>query len=233
VVIVSGPLPSHLVTRPTTKVDILVVRHGESEWNAAGRWQGHADPPLTALGREQARVAARVLELVAMEGVVSIASSDLDRARTTAAIFSDVLGLPDPVVDPRLRETDAGEWQGCTHAEIERDWPGYLDAGRRPPGFESMTSTADRAHAALNDLAATLGLGGAGAHRAGAVVVVSHSGTIRALRERCGAPARRLPNLAGAWFSVVAPGSSPHTGPDLISGGELHLLEHETLSATD
>src|SRR3546814_1711635 len=100
---------------------VLLVRHGQSEWNATGRWQGQADPPLTDLGRAQAHHAARSL------GVVdAIVASDLQRAADTALIISGELGVGPVVLDEGLRERDAGEWSGLTRAEIERDWPGYL-----------------------------------------------------------------------------------------------------------
>lgn len=113
---------------------LLLIRHGQSEWNADGRWQGQADPPLTDLGRAQAHHAARSL------GVVdAIVASDLQRAAETAAIISEELGVGPLVLDPDLRERDAGEWSGLTRAEIERDWPGYLGA---PPSVSTKDSVA-------------------------------------------------------------------------------------------
>ena len=101
---------------------VLLIRHGQSEWNADGRWQGQADPPLTDLGRHQALHASRNL------GVVdAIVASDLQRATETALIIAGELGVGPLVLEPGLRERDAGEWSGLTRAEIERDWPGYLD----------------------------------------------------------------------------------------------------------
>ena len=142
---------------------VLLVRHGQSEWNAAGRWQGQADPPLTDLGRHQALHAARNL------GVVdAVVASDLQRASETALIIAEALGVGPVVLEPGLRERDAGEWSGLTRAEIERDWPGYLDspsasrhtafAGesvgtpsaerRRPPRWEPDDQLLDRVLAA-------------------------------------------------------------------------------------
>lgn len=202
---VPAPLPSPVV-------QILMVRHGESEWNALGRWQGHADPPLSALGIEQVRAAAR-----ALGSFDAVAASDLQRARHTAELLAEALGVGPVIIDPRLRETHAAEWEGLTHAEIEQLWPGYLEAGRRPPGFESYHDTATRASLALFDLRRHLG--------SGTVLVVSHSGTIRSLRHRWGDPAPRLPNLAGTWFDV-------HDGAITV-GTEVHLLRQETLADTD
>ena len=106
---------------------VLLIRHGQSEWNADGRWQGQADPPLTDLGRHQALHAARNLGTVD-----AIVASDLQRASETALIIAEALGVGPVVLEPGLRERDAGEWSGLTRAEIERDWPGYLDAPATP-----------------------------------------------------------------------------------------------------
>ena len=154
---------------------ILLVRHGESEWNALGRWQGQADPPLTDLGRQQAWAAAR-----AIGAVDAIAASDLERASVTAQIISDQLGIGPVIIDPRLRERDAGEWSGLTRQDIHRDWPGYLphdpvspagrDEQRRPPGWEGDDELLTRTLAALRRLAEHVGDGDA--------VVVTHGGVI-------------------------------------------------------
>jgi probable phosphoglycerate mutase len=110
--------------------DLLVVRHGQSEWNAIGRWQGHADPPLSELGRRQAYVASAAIG--AVDGIVS---SDLLRAAETAAIIAQQLGVGPVVVDQRLRERDVGQWTGLTRVEIDKGWPGWLEQARQPEGF--------------------------------------------------------------------------------------------------
>ena len=97
----------------------LVIRHGESEWNAQRRWQGQADPPLTDLGRMQAHAAVEKLGTFDL-----LASSDLQRARSTAEIIGHRLGIELLPADSRLRETDVGEWQGLTVEEIEAAYPG-------------------------------------------------------------------------------------------------------------
>src|SRR5262245_23289188 len=143
---------------------ILVVRHGQSTWNADGRWQGQADPPLSALGIAQAEAAAR-----AVDGVETIWASDLERARHTAEILAAEHGL-DVVADARLRERAAGEWTGLTRAEIDEQFPGALAERRRPPGFEHDEQLLVRALAALRDLAAALA--------GGTAIVVTHGGVI-------------------------------------------------------
>ncbi len=185
------------------------MRHGQSEWNALGRWQGHADPDLSALGATQARAAAD-----ALGSFDAIVASDLRRARRTAELLAAELGIGPVLTDPRLRETDAGEWQGLTRDEIDRGWPGFLDQGRRPPGFEPYDRAAERLAGALLDVGS--------AWPGGEVLAVSHGGVIRALRHRLGAPLERLANLAGAWFHVHAPGTAPGR---IEPGAPVHLLD--------
>src|SRR4029078_7240591 len=84
---------------------VLLARHGQSEWNAVGRWQGQADPPLSDLGRKQALVAADRIGTVDV-----IVSSDLERAVQTAFIISEALGVGPVITNELLRERDAGEW---------------------------------------------------------------------------------------------------------------------------
>ena len=170
---------------------ILVLRHGQSEWNATGRWQGQADPHLTALGREQARLAGGLIatECPTFDVVVT---SDLERARFTGEAIASAIGCSTHRLDPRWRENHAGEWQGLTKAEIHSQWPGYLEADRRPPNFESVESTTSRALEALNDIVAH--------NTGGCVLVISHGGVLRLMREHLGGGQQRFPNLAGSWF---------------------------------
>jgi broad specificity phosphatase PhoE len=167
---------------------MLLARHGQSEWNALGRWQGQADPPLSALGRRQALAAAERLGTVD-----AIVASDLDRAMTTAAIIAESLGVGPVLVDPRLRERSAGEWSGLTRVEIDEQWPGYLADHRRPPGFEPDESLLARTGAALDDLAS--------AHPGAELLVVTHGGVVYVLEADAGLPFQRLPNLSGRWLA--------------------------------
>jgi probable phosphoglycerate mutase len=167
----------------------LLVRHGQSTWNAEGRWQGQADPPLSSLGEEQARSAAESPELQAIAGWWS---SDLRRAARTGELVA--AGRATPHVDPRLRERHAGEWEGLTRAEIDAGWPGFLAEHRRPAGWEDDEPLLERALVALADIAA----GSPG----GRVVVVTHGGVIRALERRLGADDLPVPNLGGRWVGL-------------------------------
>lgn len=192
---------------PSGVTDVLAIRHGESAWNAAGRWQGQADPPLTDLGRRQAAAAGAVL--AQGTGFDAIVGSDLQRAEMTAAIIGEVIGTPVAFLDRRFRENAAGEWQGLTRAEIERDWPGYLDVDGRPPGFEPAEQTAARMHEGMVDAA----------HRLGSrrLLLVGHSGAIRQLRRAVGGDDVRIPNLGGFWFRV--------SGHEITPGDVVILLD--------
>lgn len=180
---------------------MLVLRHGESEWNAAGRWQGQADIDLTDEGRRQAAAAA--LRLGTFDAVIA---SDLRRAALTAAIISEIIGIGPVVLDSRLREADVGPWEGLTHPEVEAGWPGFLANHHRPDGFEPYDAVAARGMHALCDAAASC--------PGGEVLAISHGGMIRALRRELAADDVRVPNLAGAWFvvrdGVVHPGDLVH-----------------------
>jgi broad specificity phosphatase PhoE len=171
----------------------LLTRHGQSEWNALGRWQGQADPPLTDLGRRQAHEAAR--SLGAVDGIWA---SDLQRAAETAAIIGDDMGVGPVVVDADLRERDAGEWTGLTRAEIEQRYPGYLPDGRRPASWESDEQLVARAQRALRRIAdATPG---------GDVLVITHAGVVFAVERHLGRDRTRLANVEGRWVTIAPEG---------------------------
>lgn len=186
--------PSHTSPGATR---LLVARHGQSEWNALGRWQGQADPPLSRFGQQQAAEAA--LQLGTFDAVWA---SDLQRAALTAAIIAEIGGIGPILIDERLRETDVGPWEGLTHAEVESGWPGFLDTRQRPPGFENYDDAARRMMNAFINIAALA--------PGGAVLVVSHGGAIRAVRRLLGATDQRMPNLGACWFFVR--GSQVHAG---------------------
>jgi broad specificity phosphatase PhoE len=178
---------------------LLLVRHGESEWNAIGRWQGWADPPLSELGARQATVAAR-----AVGAVDAVVASDLERAHRTAAIIAHEIGIGPVVVDASLRERDAGPWTGMTRVEIEREWPGYLASGKRPDGYEEDETLLDRVIPSLHTLE------GAGE----AVLVVTHGGVIGAVERWLGAEHKRTPNLGGRVVEIAA--GRAHLGETLL-----------------
>jgi broad specificity phosphatase PhoE len=171
----------------------LLTRHGQSEWNALGRWQGQADPPLSDLGRRQAHEAAR--SLGAVDGIWT---SDLRRAAETAAIIGSDMGVGPVVLDTDLRERDAGEWTGLTRAEIERRYPGYLSDGRRPSGWESDELLVGRAQRALRRIADAIPGGDA--------LVITHAGVVFAVERHLGQDRTRLANVEGRWLTVAREG---------------------------
>jgi phosphoserine phosphatase len=154
---------------------LILVRHGETDWNRDGRWQGHADAPLNERGREQAHTLADEL---GGEEVAAVYSSDLARARETAEIIAVRLGQP-VAVDRRLREVDVGGWSGLTTDEIEARFPHEVARWRAEDrhhtfdGGESYTIMGERVVAALEEIAAN--------HPDDQVLVVLHGGPIRAV----------------------------------------------------
>jgi broad specificity phosphatase PhoE len=189
-------------------VPILVLRHGQSEWNSIRRWQGTADSPLTELGRQQAGATARLLAALRLQ-FPAIWTSDLRRASETAAIIARTLGLGSPTFDARLREAHAGEWEGLTPEEIELRWPGWLEAHHRPATFEPYSAVVARASDALADIAAR-----ACDLAPAAALVVAHSGVVRSLIRHLGGTDTRIPNLGGVWFTA----SVTDSGADLVLG---------------
>lgn len=160
---------------------LVLLRHGQTEYNAGSRMQGQLDTELSELGREQAAAAADVL---ATRRPLTIVSSDLKRALDTALKLGDRAGLP-VTVDQRLRETHLGDWQGLTHTEVDAAAPGARlawrdDARWAPHGGESRVDVAERSVPLVAELVA-------GQHQWGAegserpVVLVAHGGLIAAL----------------------------------------------------
>ena len=152
---------------------ILIARHGQSDWNHEKRWQGHADRPLTERGREQAQALADRLAHIELDAVYS---SDLKRARDTAAVVAESQGLELRQL-PDLREVDVGSWSGLTRAEAEERFPeGFARWRDGYPGWkdgETYEAMTDRVLRAVDEIAAE--------HEGGRVLVVSHGGPIRAM----------------------------------------------------
>ena len=170
---------------------LLVLRHGQSEWNAQGRWQGQADIALTPEGMQQAQQAALKLGKFDL-----IATSSLQRALRTAQIIAEHKNMSDLHIDDRLKESRIGPWQGLTYAEIEAGWPGFLESRRQPEDFEPNLQVVQRMTEALIEVADKC--------RGGQALIVSHSGAIRTLRRELKVSDHRLENLGGCWFEVDA-----------------------------
>jgi len=154
--------------------ELLLVRHGETAWNAERRFQGHADPPLNDVGRRQARVLADEL---AGERIDAVYASDLARARETAAIVAERRGIP-VVALPELREIDVGEWQGLTWPEIEERYPEGVRAWHETGAGWERGETYDELGARILAVLRRIAQDHAGER----VLVVGHGGTVRAIR---------------------------------------------------
>jgi probable phosphoglycerate mutase len=170
---------------------IVLVRHGESAWNAESRLQGQADAPLSELGRDQAR--GLVAALAGLE-VAQVVASDLSRAADTAALA----GHPGAVADERWRERGLGIWEGRLESEIP---PGALREFRRtdvpPEGGERWPDFQARVGAALDELAG----------RGGSWLVFTHGGCVRAaVAHLTGADHRTVAGPANASLTVLQTG---------------------------
>jgi broad specificity phosphatase PhoE len=152
---------------------VYIVRHGETDYNLSGRWQGHLDIPLNKLGREQAH---RVAEALAPRGLQAVYSSDLSRALETAQIIAAKCGLPSVRTDKRLRELNCGIFQGLTRSEIAATYPleqthwDHNDDYAIPNG-ESRLQVQARVYDFWNFLMER--------ETARTIALVSHGGTIR------------------------------------------------------
>lgn len=168
---------------------VYLVRHGATDWNIDKRAQGTADIPLNEAGRQQSLHTATELEHLDIDAVYS---SDLERARDSALAIAARHGL-EVTEDPDFREIDQGEWTGLHVEEIKARWPDMWGPARHyntRPGGESPQRVRARALAGLRRVIQ--------AHPEGAVVIVSHGGTIRWLSaEVLGYDDRRSARIRG------------------------------------
>ncbi|MCK6585261.1 MAG: histidine phosphatase family protein [Anaerolineales bacterium] len=134
---------------------LCLVRHGQTDWNLEGRYQGQSDVPLNEKGRAQAKALAEQLK---GQTFAAIFSSDLMRARDTAEAIANAFGLP-VQIEPRLREINQGEWEGVLVEDIKARYAEIWSqrtmdpASVRPPGGETVSEVAERVYAALDDIA--------------------------------------------------------------------------------
>ena len=154
---------------------VILIRHGETTWNAAGRIQGQLPGELNERGRAQA--AALGVRLAA-EPFAAVYASDLERTQATAQLLLDAESSLEVVTEPGLRERHFGAWQGLTHDQIRAQWPDEHarlrapDPQFAPPQGEAWQAFCDRAWSTLRRLAA--------AHPQESILVVSHGGVLRA-----------------------------------------------------
>lgn len=154
---------------------LYLTRHGETDWNSAGRWQGHTDIPLNARGYLQARAIGEALKGARLSAVVS---SDLARARETARVAAEVLGVPLAYEDPGLRERAFGPFEGLTREECLRlhpdAWRAWVEDQRAPAGAEGRKELGHRVSAAIARAAEWASSANA------RLLIVTHGGSLRA-----------------------------------------------------
>ncbi len=152
--------------------EILLARHGETDWNRESRFQGHADPPLNDRGREQA---AELADALAEVDLAAVYSSPLRRAFETAEVVAARHGLPALPVEA-LREVDVGSWQGLTRDDVERrfseQFQRWLAYGQGWEDGETYEAMGERVLSVLEELAAR--------HDGRRILAVTHGGPIRA-----------------------------------------------------
>ncbi|ULP40963.1 glucosyl-3-phosphoglycerate phosphatase [Mycobacterium lentiflavum] len=200
---------------------LLMLRHGQTDFNAGSRMQGQLDSALTELGRAQATAAAEVLGKLQP---LLIVSSDLHRAYDTAVMLGERTGLP-VRVDERLRETHLGDWQGLTHTEVDGQAPGARlswrdDATWAPHGGESRVDVAARSVPLVAELVAGEPEWGDADEPGRPVVLVAHGGLIAALSAALlKLPVANWPILGGmgnaSWVQLS--GHSHHSDGDFDS----------------
>lgn len=175
----------------------LLIRHAQSVWNAEGRWQGRADPPLTAEGLKAAHEAGPLLLRI----FTQVLSSPLQRAAHTAHALAQELGINTVDSDARLVERQLGSWEGLTKNEAQKafidDWTRLTTEAIEPPQWESPASAVARVNQALTE-----------AHKqeTGPLLVVSHVGPIMCLQQHLTGRSTELSNLEGIW-AIIEPES--------------------------
>ncbi|BDB41611.1 MULTISPECIES: glucosyl-3-phosphoglycerate phosphatase [Mycobacterium] len=178
---------------------LVMLRHGQTDYNLGSRMQGQLETDLSELGRAQAVAAAEVLGKLQP---LLIVSSDLRRAFDTAVTLGERTGLP-VRVDSRLRETHLGDWQGMTHTQIDAEVPGARlawreDAAWAPHGGESRVDVAHRSLPVVSELVAGEPDWGGPGQPERPVVLVAHGGLIAALSAALlGLPVANWPVLGG------------------------------------
>lgn len=200
---------------------VLLIRHGETDWNAAGRWQGFEQIPLNAQGLGQARALASYLR---ERPIQALCTSDLSRAFQTASAVGDSLGIA-PQVDERWRELNLGIFQGLTMSDIESQYPDELVAwranymGYKVPGGESRLEMQGRAYQAWLEISSQ--------PEGPEVAIVSHGGTIKLLLmklfENDGAMIRNM-HIANTSITILE--HQPHSSSSPWRLSEFAITPH-------
>jgi len=198
---------------------LLMVRHGITDWNAQGRYQGQSNLPLNSEGRKQAEALARRLS---QEGISAVYTSDLQRATQTAQAIAEKQAAP-LVFEPRLREIHFGRWEGLTHDEIGRCDPVALAEWERdfpratPTGGETLAQLTGRVEPVLKDIREK--------YMDKTILLVSHAGPMQVLLcLALGLPVEKF------WQFQVAPASLSEiafypAGAILNLLNDIHYLE--------
>lgn len=195
---------------------LTLIRHGHTDWNGLGRYQGHAPTPLSERGQAQARhlAAGLAADLRTDDRLTMLHSSDLLRCRQTVAPLAEALALP-VRYDARFRETNYGHWQGLTRDEIAAYDPAHNAAFRADPqhvvipGGESYGMMAARVLAGLADLLADLLAGAIGAH----ILLVTHGG-----------PIREILRHYGLWGGGLPSGNASRTVLEIDADGQAAVV---------
>ena len=162
------------MTSPDSPIRVVLWRHGQTDWNVENRFQGHSDIPLNKVGQYQVTEAAKVLAALRPDRIIS---SDLIRAQSTAAALAELTDLK-VEINPNLRETDGGLWEGklasenrASHGELFANW---YEGGDEPAGVtgERRSDVAKRAVAVIEKETTNL---------SGTIVFVTHGGTVRSV----------------------------------------------------
>jgi probable phosphoglycerate mutase len=162
------------MSSPDSPIRIVLWRHGQTDWNVENRFQGHSDIPLNKVGQYQASEAAKVLAALRPDRIIS---SDLIRAQETAAALAALTDIK-VEINPNLRETDGGLWEGklasenrATHGELFANW---YEGGDEPAGVtgERRSDVAKRAVAVIEKETTNF---------SGTIVFVTHGGTVRSV----------------------------------------------------
>jgi probable phosphoglycerate mutase len=162
------------VSSPDSPIRVVLWRHGQTDWNVENRFQGHSDIPLNKVGQYQASEAAKVLAALRPDRIIS---SDLIRAQSTAAALAALTDIK-VEINPNLRETDGGLWEGklasenrATHGELFANW---YEGGDEPAGVtgERRSDVAKRAVAVIEKETTNF---------SGTIVFVTHGGTVRSV----------------------------------------------------
>ena len=199
---------------------MLLLRHGQTTWNAERRWQGWADAPLSELGERQAVDAAAHL---ADAGFTRVCSSDLSRARRTAELIAGALGVDGHVfVDAGIRERDVGAYSGRTNDELKLEYPDRFD----PETGRALSIVGGEEDGVLVERVVRALLGLVERFPTDELLVISHGGVIGTLERHLGIErGTSVPNLGGRWLTI-----DPSAGS--IAGGEAFTpVEPELVTA--